>query len=109
MPKSKKKTQTPIFDREAIGREATVANRKFWTVRVDPEKPKDLGKQLPKGVVVMHNRGPGAVRVKTGYTNVEAILAPGDTDMIIVRDHLGFVIIDSKPAVLEFEFMLALN
>jgi hypothetical protein len=109
MSKSKKKTQTPISDREAIDREATLANRKFWTVRVDPGKPKDLGKHLPKGVVVMHNRGPGAVHVNTGYTNVEAILAPGDTDMIIVQDHLGFAIIDSKPAVLEFEFMLALN
>ena len=84
MPKSKKKTQTPFFDREAIDGEAILANRKFWTVR-------------------------GAVHVNTGYTNVEAILAPGDTDMIIVRDHLGFAIIDSKPAVLEFEFMLTLN
>lgn len=85
-----------------------IVNRKFWTVSLKPCEPKVLGKHLPAGVMIMHNHGPGGIHVETGYTNVDAILAPGDTDVIVVRDHIGLAIIGdfTKPATLEFEFML---
>jgi len=104
MTKSSKKMQTQIPDREA-----TLVDRKFWTVRIEPGEPKVLGKHLPAGVLVMHNRGPGAIHVNTGYTSVDAILAPGGTDLMVVRDNIGLAILDQKPAVLEFEFMLVLK
>jgi|ERR1700733_7384862 hypothetical protein len=105
MSKTTKKKQTQIPDRET----AALVDRKPWPIRIEPGEPKVLGKHLPAGVLVMHNRGPGEIRVNTAYTNVEAILAPGDTDLIIVRDHFGFASIDGKPAVLEFEFLLVLK
>jgi hypothetical protein len=105
MLKSKKKIEAEIPDRGGA-----IIDRRFWTVLLEPGEPKVLGgKRLPAGVLVMRNRGPGAVHVITGYTNVELILPPGATDLMIVRGHIGLAIIDGKPAVLEFEFLLALK
>ena len=90
--------------------ETEIPDRKFWTVRIEPGEPQVLGgKHLPAGVLVMHNRGPGAIHVNTNYTDVEAILAAGATDLMNVRGHIGLAIIDGKPAVLEFEYLLALK
>ena len=67
MYKSKKKTETQTPDCEG-----TFVDRKFWTVRIEPGEPQVLGgKHLPAGVMVMDNRGPGAIHVNTNYTGVE--------------------------------------
>lgn len=104
MSKPTKKTETEIPDREGA-----IVDRRFWTVRIEPGEPQSLGKYLPAGVLVMRNLGPGAIHVNTGYTKVEAILPPGATDLMIVRGHIGLAIIDGNPAVLEFEYLLALE
>jgi hypothetical protein len=93
---------------ETSDREAAFVDRRFWTVPVKPGEPKVLGgKHLPAGVLVMHNRGPGAIHVDTGYSGVEAILAAGATDMMAIRGQVGLAVIDMKPALFELEFLLA--
>jgi hypothetical protein len=89
--------------------EVKSTDRKFWRVRIEPSEPKILGEHLPTGVLVTHNCGPGAVQVSTYYTDVFTDLGPDDTNLTVVRDFVKFSIIDSQPAIVEFEYLLAPN
>ena len=83
-----------------------LVDRKSWPVHIVSGEPKVLGTHLPPGVVVLHNRGPGAIRVETGYTNISVILTAGETQITPILDRIGLASLDLKPATLEFEFML---
>jgi hypothetical protein len=99
-----KKVRTEIPDREA-----TLVDRKFWTTLIPPDAPIVLGKNLYLGTMVMQNHGPGSIMVDTGYVDDDVKLQPGQVRVMSTRQKIQVATTDGKPALLEFEFMLALK
>ena len=86
---------------------ATLAGLKGWYVRVVLGEPRVLGEDLPAGILVAHNHGPGGVHVKTGSGHFEkgVVLAAGETKIIQTRDRIGVAALElRKPATLQFEY-----
>jgi hypothetical protein len=94
---------------ESPDREATLVDRKFWTTLIPPGAPIVLGKNLYLGTMVMQNHGPGSIMVDTGYVDDDVKLQPGQVRVMSTRQKIQVATTDGKPALLEFEFMLALK
>lgn len=97
MSKSTKKSSI-----ERTTGERTLVERKFWSVRVEVGEPKVLGKHLPLGVMHLQNAGPGGLHARTGYSDLDVVLAPGDAQITLVRDKVELAVLDFKPTTLEF-------
>jgi hypothetical protein len=90
-----KKARTEIPDREIA-----LVDRKFWTTLIPSGVPIVLGKNLYLGTMIM---------VDTGYVDDDVKLRPGQVRVMSTRQKIQVATTDGKPALLEFEFMLALK
>lgn len=91
-----------------IGKRALI-DRKSWTVVVRPGQPTILGRNLYPGIMVMRNHGPGVLEVRGGHPQDDAILGPGDTRLIPIRNTIDLLVYDPKPVKLEFDLVLVIN
>jgi len=76
-----------------------------WSVTVAMGEPKRLGTQVPRGVMIMRNRGPSGVIVRIGYDERDEMLAAGDTKIIAVRGQISLAAVDLYPSTIDFTYM----
>jgi hypothetical protein len=102
--KMMKKAQTEIPDQEAA-----LVDRRFWTVRIMPGGPVVLGEHLHPGTIVMKNHGPGSIMVYTDYASIDVVLHSGEVRLLPTRRKIQVATTEGKPALVEFEYMLAVK
>jgi hypothetical protein len=101
--KEKKKAQIEIPDREAA-----LVDRKFWTVRVQPDTLTVLGSNIVSGTMVLKNYGSGTIRINNG-TRETIELELGVPRIISVYHQVELFTTDEKSALVEFEFLPGLK